>query len=184
MNSDIFHIIYSLAGQNKVLDAVIIFCASYLIYVLFALLAGLVIWLAIKRRWGAIVYTGLHLIMAFTVARGLSHLHESNRPFVDNHFTPLVQHVADQSFPSDHMAAAVAIALSIMLFMRYKLIGSIALVIALTVGIARIAAGVHYPLDIAGSIVAAVVAAVIVIIIRSGMKPPKQSVKFKRPDRS
>ncbi|MEO7904190.1 MAG: phosphatase PAP2 family protein [Candidatus Saccharimonadales bacterium] len=184
MNSDIFHLIHLLAGQSKFMDSVIVFSAKYLIFALFVTLGILGIRLIIKHRWAMIVYTGMNLVFTFAIARVFVYLYESNRPFVDNAFTPLIKHAADQSFPSDHAVAAFAVALSILVFMRHKLIGSIAIIVAFIIGIARVAAGVHYPLDIAGSLVAAVIATGVVMIIRNGMKPSKQSVKFKRPDRS
>lgn len=69
------------------------------------------------------------------------------RPFAEIGFTPLVL-VDDPlgSFPSSH--ASVFAALGVTMYLRDKKTGTWFLVGALVVGLARIAVGVHYPIDI------------------------------------
>ena len=52
------------------------------------------------------------------------------------------------AFPSGHSATIAAFAFAI--FFKNKRLGYIAFVIALIIGLARVIAGVHFPLDIAG----------------------------------
>ena len=58
----------------------------------------------------------------------------------------LVARSADGSFPSDHAAAAVAIA--IVLFLTHRRLGAIALLVAGLVCLARVYVGAHYPGDV------------------------------------
>ena len=58
----------------------------------------------------------------------------------------------DPSFPSDHAAAAFAIAIAILLYHRRT--GAAFLAVAILISAGRVVAGVHYPLDItAGALV-------------------------------
>jgi undecaprenyl-diphosphatase len=70
------------------------------------------------------------------------------RPFVDH---PALTHVlaartSDPSFPSDHAAAAFAIAFAVFAFSRR--VGAAFLVAATLIGLSRIALGMHYPSDV------------------------------------
>ena len=69
------------------------------------------------------------------------------RPFMELGLTPLVL-VSDPfgSFPSGHAAFFAALGLTI--YLRDKKAGAWFLAGALLIGLARIATGVHYPLDI------------------------------------
>ena len=84
------------------------------------------------------------------------------RPF-DAHpgsVTTLVSRGADPSFPSDHAAAAVAIA--VVLFLAHRRIGAAVLVLAALVCLARVYVGAHYPGDVlGGALVGAGVAALL-----------------------
>jgi undecaprenyl-diphosphatase len=68
------------------------------------------------------------------------------------------------SFPSGHTSIAFAVAFTILLAWpgpRRYLLGGIALFVAVLVGISRIYRGVHWPTDIAASILIAFIAALI-----------------------
>ena len=81
------------------------------------------------------------------------------RPF-DAHpgsVTTLVARGADPSFPSDHAAAAVAIA--VVLLLAHRRIGALVLGVAVLLCVARVYVGAHYPGDVAaGALVGAGVA--------------------------
>jgi undecaprenyl-diphosphatase len=72
------------------------------------------------------------------------------RPF-DAHphtVTTLVPHTTDPSFPSDHAAASVAIAVVVVL--AHRRIGLLVLALAALVCVARVYVGAHYPGDVLG----------------------------------
>jgi undecaprenyl-diphosphatase len=92
--------------------------------------------------------------VALAVNQFVSHLWARPRPFTDH---PDLTHVlaartTDPSFPSDHAAAAFAIAFAVLAFSRRA--GALFLVAATAIGLSRIALGMHYPSDVlAGALV-------------------------------
>jgi membrane-associated phospholipid phosphatase len=75
------------------------------------------------------------------------------RPFLQGHFNALIVSSRDNGFPSDHVLLAAFIAF--VMLGRSRVLGSILLVVALAVGLARMAAGVHHSWDVLGSFVIA-----------------------------
>ena len=55
------------------------------------------------------------------------------------------------SFPSEH--TSIFMALSVLIFLLHKKVGYIFIFFTILIGIARIAAGVHFPADILGGFV-------------------------------
>ena len=90
-------------------------------------------------------------IVALAFAKLGSMLYDNPRPFVQGHFTPLLPHAADNGFPSDHTLLAAFLAWASLT--KSRKIGAALLVVALLVGLARLQAGVHHAVDIAGSFV-------------------------------
>ncbi len=92
--------------------------------------------------------------VALAVNQVISHLWARPRPFTDH---PDLTHVltartTDPSFPSDHAAAAFAIAFAVLALSRRA--GALFLVAATAIGLSRIALGMHYPSDVlAGALV-------------------------------
>lgn len=86
--------------------------------------------------------------VAMITNQAIAHLWERPRPFVDHRaLTHLLSAPSpDPSFPSDHAAAAFAIAFAILAFSRRA--GSLFLAAATLIGISRIALGLHYPSDV------------------------------------
>lgn len=124
--------------------------ADDLIYAIPALLV--VYWL-----WGSEAKRSLAL-RAFLVAMlgvGLNQLiglaWQHPRPFMIGLGHSWVQHTADSSFPSDHMTVFMGIAISL-LFAGEILTGILALACGLAVAWARVFLGLHFPLDMLGSI--------------------------------
>ena len=85
------------------------------------------------------------------------------RPFVVEHFTPLIPHKPSNGFPSDHVLWSAATAAIILPSNEY--LSLLLWVLAIVVGAARIHVGVHHPIDIVGSIAIAIVVASIVYLI-------------------
>lgn len=85
--------------------------------------------------------------MALAVNAVIGWLYFRHRPFVDLAFRPLVD-VAPlgKSFPSDHAAAAWALASTV--WLKQKKSGSLALLLALFIALGRVLAGVHYFSDV------------------------------------
>ncbi len=213
----LFRDVNGLAGHNATLDSVMIFSANDLILLL-PLLAALV-WLLVARwspymrwlraRFGESLserarWIGQRIAMsaalATAIALGLNiilgKLIYEPRPFVSNPGTVrlLISHAKDASFPSDHEAVAMSIALALTVgafwllqaSLREPLVGKaagwswgrafnfialptlvavVALASAALIGFARVYDGVHYPHDIAGGALCALVGVIVALAL-------------------
>jgi undecaprenyl-diphosphatase len=72
----------------------------------------------------------------------------------------------DPSFPSDHAAAAFAIAVSI--FFVSRRVGAVALAVATLIALSRVLLGVHYPSDVIAGAAVGALSAIVVARIASG----------------
>lgn len=128
------------------MDTLVVVSAKYLI--LLVVLGLGTAWLLSKRhrKLHFIVSTVLAGIIAFAIARTLSHFIYSERPFVVEGIEPLVAHAADNGFPSDH--ALFAGTLTAITFFYNRKIALAMAVLAVVIGSARVLAHVHSPLDI------------------------------------
>jgi undecaprenyl-diphosphatase len=131
------------------MDSVIIFGARYL--VVFIVLLAALAWLRVSRHHK--VQFALAVLLATLIAIILDKiagkLYYDPRPFVSHSIKPLVEHAADNGFPSEHTLFGVT--LSTVTYFFSKKLGTAAFVIAVIVGLSRIAAHVHSPIDIAGA---------------------------------
>ncbi len=134
----------------------IIFLAEYLHWVIVAtvLVFGFLSTPAQRKRM--VTLTVLAAPIALIIDRVLNKIIISPRPFVEGGFVPLVQHSADNGFPSEHTLLVLFIACTVWVFNRK--LGIILLFAGLLVGVGRILAGIHSPLDILGSAMIALVA--------------------------
>lgn len=115
--------------------------------IIFALgLVALFVFFAPRIRRAAVA-AGLSAGLALVVAHFLAAAIGRDRPFVDHpHAHLFLSHAADPGFPSDHATGAFAIAFALVL--RDRVIGIVALVLALLLAVGRVALGVHYPSDV------------------------------------
>jgi len=107
------------------------------------------------------VAAGLSAGLGLLVAKVITEFWDRARPFVAHpHAVHLfVPHAADASFPSDHVTAAAAIAVAILLRGRV-LWGTVLVVATLVLMYGRVALGFHYPSDVlGGAAIGALVAA-------------------------
>jgi undecaprenyl-diphosphatase len=161
MNYHLFALINGWAGHSAALDGVMKFCATTLIYVVFAIALGVAVQALVRRQIRALMLVGASLALAFAVALVVSHLSHQLRPFQTHHVHQLIAHDAGVSLPSDHATAAFTLAVAVGVFLHRGwavLLG----VCALAVGFARVWVGVHYPGDILAGLVIAVMAVAVV----------------------
>jgi len=130
---------------------IIIFLAKYLVFII-ALIAG-AYWLQLKNNKKPLLAAKIILaaILAMVVAKILGKFYYDTRPFVSAHIQPLVTHSADNGFPSEHTTLSMVIA-SVLYFYNRRL-GYGLLVLTVLVGLGRIWAHVHSPIDILGGLV-------------------------------
>lgn len=141
-------------------DITIEFFATFLIWILYAGL--LVLWFIDgKIRKEQVI----HALVAGTIAWGIAQLIKllfpTVRPFVLNgRDVEVLIAPTDAAFPSAHTALAFSLAVTI--FMHDRKVGWWYLVAALAVGVARVFANVHYPVDIIGGAFIGTLVAVII----------------------
>ncbi len=160
MNILLFRYINNLAFQNKILGNFAIFCAKDLPYVI--LVVAFLFFLFHRKNAKAFLenwrYKAVELIcivgtISFAwlfgfVIKNATHV---PRPFVSLEGVHQLIPESGFSFPSLHTAFFAALAVAIYLF--NKKLGVIFMLGAILIGLARIAVGVHYPVDILGGLV-------------------------------
>lgn len=138
------------------MNSLIVFGAQYLILVV---LLGALVPLP-SMNWSqrrSYCVTGLvGGTIALVLLKIVSGLYFDPRPFT--HGVPsLISHVADNGFPSDHATLGL-FAATLVVLVRPRL-GAGLVAIALLVGVSRVLAGVHSPIDIVGGVVIGMVSA-------------------------
>ncbi len=162
MNNAIFYFFYNLAYQSAFMDKLIVFFAVYFPYIViisagvFLLMHHEVfkadntfqIFLQKKKEILGAFFVGA---LAYILSQLLKFLFHTPRPFdVFPNVRPLFAE-SGFGFPSGHATFFMALAVSI--FFSHKKAGYVFMVFALIIGLARVAAGVHFPIDILGGFI-------------------------------
>jgi len=132
------------------MEIIVVFIARYLYIVSLAVAAIYFFWQP-RHVQKSMAMCGVSVAtLAFVLSRIAAHIWYDPRPFVAGHFMPLVAHVADNGFPSDHALLAGTVAAA--LWFQNKKISGLLWAATLLIGWARVYVGVHHVADIAGSI--------------------------------
>jgi undecaprenyl-diphosphatase len=136
------------------------FFATFLIWILYVGL--IVLWFIDGRiRKEQVIHAITASLIAWVVALIIKNIFPTLRPFMQNGGDTNVLFVPiDSAFPSAHTAMAYGLAVTI--FMHDKKVGWLYLSGAALIGITRVLANVHYPLDIVGGALIGTLVAVIV----------------------
>lgn len=162
-NVSLFFLIFNLNGQSRILDQLMIFGATYLIFFLILLVFILGLKGETKDKKAFLIIL-LGLPIAVLLVWGIHLFFIENRPFVTFNFTPLITTATDASFPSRHATISALIAFSYTYFKSKW--APIFLLVMLFIGIARIFVGVHYPFDILGGFATAAISVFITLYIK------------------
>lgn len=132
------------------------FLASVLIWLMFF---GLVVLWVVdgKIKKETVIHAAFSCLIAYIVTELVKTFFPTLRPFQFNGGLPLTLTVpSDGAFPSSH--SAIGFALAITILKHDKKVGVLYLIMAGLVGIARIMAHVHYPIDIiAGALIGTII---------------------------
>ncbi|MHB8896652.1 MAG: phosphatase PAP2 family protein [Candidatus Geothermincolia bacterium] len=155
----VFHGINSIAGRNGTVDWFVrVGADDHIFPVVLALLVLATLLLARKHSGReialrAIICTLAATLVSMIILFGLNHLFFRPRPFTTQAVHLLFYHNTDSAFPSN--AATLAFVFAFGVFMYRRKLGAVMLALATLMSLARIAAGVHYPLDVIGGLLLA-----------------------------
>lgn len=141
------------------MTTLVIMVGKYLVYGIIILAGAIFLILPPPERKKTLIFGLIVLPASYIIALIAGKLFYDPRPFVAGHFVPLIAHNISNGFPSDHALLGTALAAAILSVRRGW--GITLYILALAVGYARVAAGIHHSVDIIGSV--AITAAVAVI---------------------
>ncbi len=173
LDTDLFRRINGLAGKSEALDAVGIFLASALIYVMVAAVI-LIAWYRFRQslvgRARRVAARDITLMLRAAIASLLavagnflfSLAYFRERPFIalEGVNRLIGAPLTPKSLPSDHTSMAFAIAVTVVLL--HPRLGAALLLAALAVAFGRVYVGVHYPSDVLAGMFVGFLAAVAV----------------------
>jgi undecaprenyl-diphosphatase len=179
-NIAVFRFIHNFSGRNIFLDGLGIFFAEWLPYLLVLGFLVLVLYEQGSRRK---VYLFVEGALAVILSRGIittaiHFFYYHARPFVYYGISPLISE-SGSSFPSAHAAWFFALAMTVWYANRKW--GWWYFFLATLMGIARIYAGVHWPLDI---IVGAVIGIASAMFVRWLLKDFRNQLTTSQPSAS
>lgn len=171
MNYKLLQTLNGLAGHHRLLDDLMVFSATYLIYLVVGAVALVALPVLRRRDWPPLLAFATSVGLAFVLGFLASKLFVEPRPFTTHPDTLLLTpHAAGKSFPSDHATAAFAFAFALLAFLSRRW-GLVLLAAAVLIGFARVYSGIHYPGDIAGSAVISALAVLVVRVILHRVRP-------------
>ena len=167
MNNAIFFFFYNLSHNSKIFDQIVFFVADIFPYIVILLaFLFLIFYLPLptsplgggKRmgfifipKWKEITLVFFSGVLAWVLAYILKIIIHTPRPLeMFSNIVPLFSE-SGYALPSGHATFFMALALA--LFFNHKKAGYVFILFALLIGVARIIAGVHFPIDILGGFV-------------------------------
>lgn len=127
-------------------DLVIIFLASKLHIII---VGGALLFACFLRPRTRLCKWGIALPLTYVMGKVASVFFENPRPFVVEQIQPLVEHLPDNGFPSEHTLLVATVAF--LVYAEHKKIGTVLLVLSLGVGVGRVMANVHHSIDVIGA---------------------------------
>jgi undecaprenyl-diphosphatase len=176
LNMALFHMINQYAGLYPFVDTIAILSAQYMPAVFVIVLIYL--WI---RKWATtkdiILYSVYAAVLGLIINYIIGLLYFHPRPFMIPVGTTLFPYTAETSFPSDHTTFMLSIALMMSYFKETQKIGIILVVLGLIGGLSRVFAGVHFPLDILGSVGVAIIVSMVIYYLKDNLAFLNKTVK-------
>jgi membrane-associated phospholipid phosphatase len=137
-------------------------------FVIPAVVAAAVAWLALRRHWRAAAFVLAAILVEVASYRAATLFVHRQRPAVHR-----LEHLpVNASFPSGHVAASIAVygGLALLLTSRYTNpwlrggVWTLALTVPVVVGVSRMYRGMHHPLDVLGGAAMGLAALLVALI--------------------
>lgn len=160
MNIQITQWLNSFLYKSELFDQAVYALAEYSIFVVAIIFVlAFVSW--IKLQPFLILRGATTALGAWLISQGINILTAIERPFVKlSDITPLFMHGLNDSFPSGH--GTIMFVLAFYAYRQRPTIGLVLLILGILSSAARVMAGIHYPMDIFGSIILAYIGVLLV----------------------
>ena len=177
MDKQIFFFFYNLAHQTIFLDKTVVFFAVIFPYIVIVL-AGVYLLLHhenlrsrnvfsnLFKKWKEIAIVFFSGISSWFLADVFKVIMHTPRPFIKYTNVTSLFFENGFAFPSGHATFFMALAFAI--FLSHRKVGYVFILFAFLIGIARIIAGVHSPVDILGGFILGALTAYLVRFLYSG----------------
>ncbi|MEK7575097.1 MAG: phosphatase PAP2 family protein [Patescibacteria group bacterium] len=173
LNVQTFFALNQFVGLSGLFDRLIIFFASYMAYILIVILViGIII---SNRPRSEKIKIAIASVLSGIIGRGIlveviANFYQLPRPFLTFPDAHRLLLETSYSFPSRH--ATIFFGLSAVIYSYNKKIGIMFFVLSGIMGIARVMAGVHYPIDIlCGALIGTVVGYMCTIAVENYSLP-------------
>lgn len=152
LNVKIFQWIHAGAGTRPVMDNCVVFLAEGGPYLLMALFV--ILWFFVdKYNKITLLEATQAMIIGLIVNQLIGLLYFHPRPYMVGLCTPLFPHGPETSFPSDHATLMFAAAFYLLMARGWTTCGIPLLVVAVLTAWGRVYSGIHFPFDMAGSLI-------------------------------
>ncbi len=168
-NLTLFYIINGFAGRNYVLDTTMVFAAKYIIYIFVIYLAYL--WFVKSKYRQEVLLVGYASLLGLGLNFIITLFYFHPRPFMVPTGVLLIAHAPETSFPSDHTTLMFAVSLMLLTFRELRSKGMILFVLSFIGGLARVYTGLHFPMDIIGSLFVALVSTGLLLALKQYLIP-------------
>ncbi|MCX6812443.1 MAG: phosphatase PAP2 family protein [Candidatus Berkelbacteria bacterium] len=139
-----FFALYNFASQNHFWHDFFYLFAQYGIILIFL---G-IIYLVLRIRIDAVFSAMMAMVFSAIISFVIYYFWQRPRPYVTYAAVQqLASYTTSYSFPSAHTFLSFAIAMTIWLY-GHKKLGAALFLVAATIAVSRVAAGVHYPSDV------------------------------------
>lgn len=141
-------------------DYSIIFLGKYLPWVLGAALVFFALYQNRKHFRITVEAVIAGILSRFIFTEVIRYFYDKQRPFEVEGSIPLILHEFGKSFPSGHAAFFFAVAATLFIYNRRW--GIIFFIAAIAMGITRVLANIHWPIDILGGVLIGIASSAIV----------------------
>ena len=145
MDRKLFYLIYNKVGKSTFLTKLTVLLTKYVskVYAFVYIAGGIYLFFNDRAKLSAYVAVPFFVLCLTLILREMI---GRRRPFAALGVEPRIKHEDNGSFPSNHSASSMIIAIS--LFNINAVLGIVFVILSVLTGASRIAAGVHYPLDV------------------------------------
>ncbi|GAB4347129.1 MAG: undecaprenyl-diphosphatase [Desulfobulbaceae bacterium] len=175
VNKVLFQWIHAGAGSHPVRDGLAVLFGEggpYMLAVLFV-----VLWFVVDEgRKTALLEATEAAVVGLLINEVIGVFYFHPRPYMIGLCTPLIPHGPETSFPSDHGTLLFAAACHLLLVRRWISCGAVLSGIALLTAWGRVYSGIHFPMDMAGSLVVAVGSVVLLGFAAGTLLPLNEKV--------